>query len=64
MPPGLSIDPATGKITGTIDPTAEGDYPVTVVVSDGQSSTSIEFTLTVTRPDAGPGYLYFPHLRR
>lgn len=46
LPPGLSIDPATGLITGT--PTAPGTYSATVAVSDGLNSASASFSWTVT----------------
>ena len=47
LPPGLSIDSSTGKITGT--PTTGGAYSVTITVSDnyGQSSP-VSFTWTIT----------------
>lgn len=64
LPPGLTIDPNTGVISGTLDPTAGGKYNVTVVVSDGQSSTSIEFSLTVKRVlPLNPGAMYLPLLK-
>ena len=63
LPPGLTIDPNTGIISGTLDPTASGKYNVTVVVSDGQSSTDIEFSLTVeSAPPLDPGVMYLPLL--
>jgi hypothetical protein len=46
LPPGLSIDPVTGLITGT--PTTAGGYSVTVLVTDGLSTTLTAFTWTVT----------------
>jgi hypothetical protein len=48
LPPGLSMHPATGKVVGTIDLSANGSYLIKVVVSDGQSSATIEFLLAVT----------------
>ena len=47
LPPGLSIDPSTGDITGT--PTTGGSYSVTITVSDnyGQSSP-VSFAWTIT----------------
>jgi large repetitive protein len=58
LPTGLSINPATGVITGTIDrnasqlgPNADGIYTVTVTASDGRGGTvSSTFTYTVTNP--------------
>ena len=55
LPAGLSINPATGAITGQISPTASaggptnnGVYPVTVTVSDGKGGTvSTTFTWTI-----------------
>ncbi len=50
LPPGLSFNPATGEITGTIDPSASlpsGDetYSITVTASDGNGGTvSAPFT--------------------
>jgi hypothetical protein len=50
LPAGLSIDPATGAISGTIgDNAATGSpYTVTVTASDGTYSKSATFTWTVT----------------
>jgi large repetitive protein len=55
LPLGLSINPATGVITGTIDKNASqpngGIYTVTVTASDGKGGTvSTTFTYTVTNP--------------
>ena len=54
LPPGLSIDPDTGVITGTIDPSAsvDGPYTVTVTVADPDGETAEQtFTWNVTNPD-------------
>jgi large repetitive protein len=55
LPVGLSIDPATGLITGTIDRSASqpngGVYAVTVTANDGNGGiVSSTFTWTVTNP--------------
>jgi CshA-type fibril repeat protein len=56
LPAGLSIDPATGVISGTIDPAASqggvgGVYTVTVTADDGNGGTvSTTFVWTVTNP--------------
>ncbi len=46
LPPGLSINATSGRITGT--PTAPGTYSVTVGASDGASTASGTFAWTVT----------------
>ena len=47
LPPGLSIDPTSGSITGT--PTTGGVYPVTITVTDNSdASASVSFTWTIT----------------
>jgi len=46
LPTGLSLDRATGRITGT--PTAPGSFNATVSASDGVNSTSTSFLWTVT----------------
>ncbi|WP_438858754.1 retention module-containing protein, partial [Achromobacter spanius] len=56
LPPGLSIDPDTGIITGTIDHSAsqggnDGVYTVTVTATDPSgASTSQEFNWDVSNP--------------
>ena len=55
LPAGLSIDPATGVISGTIDRSASqvggGTYSVVVTASDGNGGTvSTTFSWTVTNP--------------
>ena len=52
LPSGVTIDPASGVISGTPDSgDALQDYPVTVTVSDGVASdtASISFTLTLSK---------------
>ena len=55
LPAGLSIDPATGVITGTIDrsasQTGNGAYSVTITATDpGGLTASQTFTWTITNP--------------
>jgi hypothetical protein len=47
MPPGLTLDPATGAITGA--GTAAGRYPFTVTATDstGTSKVSVEWNITI-----------------
>ncbi|MCL2092294.1 MAG: putative Ig domain-containing protein [Micrococcales bacterium] len=56
LPPGLALDPASGTIAGT--PALPGQYTVTVTASnviDGEArSDSVQFTLYVGLPEAGP----------
>src|SRR5690554_4591268 len=59
LPPGLSFDPDTGIITGTIDrsasqggPDDDGIYKVTVTITDKVGNqTTIDFDWTVTNPE-------------
>ncbi len=47
LPPGLSIDPTSGVISGT--PTTGGSYSVTITVSDNYGESSpVSFTWTIT----------------
>jgi hypothetical protein len=46
LPPGLSIDPGSGMITGT--PTTAGSYPVTIQVTDSSSPTPQVASASVT----------------
>ena len=48
MPPGLSLDPATGVISGT--PTVTGLYPLTITASVGGRTTSRDFAIHVQEP--------------
>jgi large repetitive protein len=54
LPPGLSIDPATGEIFGQVDPNASGGtgttvYSVTVTATDSNGApTSVTFDWTIT----------------
>src|SRR5690606_26078329 len=56
LPAGLSIDPNTGVISGTIDPSASqggssGVYSVTVTATDGDGLTATQtFDWTVSNP--------------
>ena len=63
LPAGLSIDPTTGEITGTVDnsasqggPNSDGVYSVTVTADDGEGGTvtdMFEYTVTNPAPTAG-----------
>ncbi len=53
LPPGLSLDPTTGVITGTIDHSASqaGPYTVAVTANDGKGGITTEtFAWTITNP--------------
>lgn len=54
LPPGLSIDPVTGIVTGTLSFTSAGVYPVTVTVGDGVNVRSVTFQWTVTNVNRPP----------
>ena len=46
LPPGLNIDSATGRISGSLS--SAGTYAVSVTVSDGTTSTTVQFDWNVT----------------
>ena len=46
LPAGLSVNPATGRITGTA--TSAGNYPVAISAFDGTVSASVTFSWSVT----------------
>ncbi|MFK4823134.1 putative Ig domain-containing protein, partial [Ochrobactrum quorumnocens] len=55
LPKGLTLDPNTGIISGTIDPSASqegvgGAHSVTITASDGTTSVDQTFTWTVSNP--------------
>src|SRR6266446_1922787 len=52
LPPGLSVDPVTGIISGT--PTADGSSGVTLTVTDGAVTTISTLQLTFTSDPAIP----------
>ncbi len=56
LPASLSIDPATGVISGTIGPDTAGTYNVEVTVSDGALSDVQSFTWTVTSANQAPSF--------
>lgn len=53
LPPGLGLG-ADGRITGTLDFTTAGAYPVTVSASDGAASASQTFLWTVANTNRVP----------
>ena len=54
LPPGLSIDPNTGKISGSPTAGSAGGYPVSVKVDDQHGGTrTVNFTWTVKAPVVG-----------
>ena len=48
LPPGLTLNPASGALTGT--PTAAGTYTFTVRVQDGSRSDSKQLTIAIRDP--------------
>jgi len=49
LPEGLSLNPATGAVSGAPARRAAGDHTVTVTVTDGAQSASRSFTWIVLR---------------
>jgi hypothetical protein len=54
LPPSLTLNTATGVISGTLSPTSAGTYTVTATASDGQLSQSKTFVWTVTHVNRAP----------
>jgi len=57
LPAGLSLDPLTGSITGTLrgDASARSPYQIRVTATDAQgAATEVTFTLVVTNPVPAP----------
>src|SRR5262249_37108280 len=54
LPRSLTIDPATGRISGTLTPSDPGVYHVTVIASDGQLVARQTFIWTVTHVNRAP----------
>jgi hypothetical protein len=52
LPPGVTID-ASGSISGTPNPGSSGSYNVSVTVSDGEGSATVNFVWVVTAPPSG-----------
>jgi hypothetical protein len=48
LPPGFSINNDNGLVTGTIGCASAGNFDVTVTVSDGVNTTSVNFTWQIT----------------
>jgi len=54
LPVGLSINPTTGVISGTLTAASAGPHTVTVTVSDGTLSTSKTFSWTIVNTNRAP----------
>ncbi|HEY7705107.1 MAG TPA: putative Ig domain-containing protein, partial [Acidimicrobiia bacterium] len=54
LPSGLSLDPETGEIGGTLDYTTAGTYTIDVTVSDGTDADQASFQWTVTDTNRSP----------
>jgi len=54
LPPGLSVNPATGLLSGALSYTSAGVYSVTATVSDYSLTVSRSFTWTVTNTNRAP----------
>jgi len=51
LPPGLSIDPSTGVISGAPTTPADGPYTVTITVSDGQGGIGTQILQIIVNED-------------
>jgi hypothetical protein len=60
LPDGLSVNPVTGLIAGTLSYVSAGIHPVTVRVSNGSLTSSQSFTWTVTNVNRAPALLAIP----
>ncbi len=54
LPPSLTIDPATGLISGGLSFSSAGSYQVTAGVSDGVDSAAVTFLWAVTNTNRAP----------
>ncbi|RZV45511.1 MAG: hypothetical protein EX269_09625, partial [Acidimicrobiales bacterium] len=54
LPDGLTIDPVTGEITGTLTYDAAGTTTVTVTATDGTDPTNTSFDWTITNTNRPP----------
>lgn len=55
LPPGLTIDPITGVISGTLGYASASTYPgITVAVTDSSLTSSVSFNWTVTNVNRAP----------
>jgi hypothetical protein len=54
LPPGLTVEAATGVIAGDLSHVSVGTHLVTAMVSDGDRTTSQPFTWTVRSPTTPP----------
>jgi hypothetical protein len=61
LPPNLTINSATGVISGTLTASSAGSYFVTAMVSDGSLSASTPFNWTVTSSNRGPTLTAVPN---
>ena len=50
LPAGITINPTTGVISGTLSATSSGTYSTVITVSDGTLSDTDPFSWTVTEP--------------
>jgi hypothetical protein len=54
LPAGLTIDPNSGVITGTVEFGTVGDHPVTVTVSDTTATVSTTFNWAISHTNRAP----------